>query len=64
MDWDAQTLERCRALVAAHGGVRDGWVPLLVRFTHEDKAAKGLRAFRDPDAPRQVPVAFQSSPPS
>ncbi|MBL8702681.1 MAG: SUMF1/EgtB/PvdO family nonheme iron enzyme [Alphaproteobacteria bacterium] len=58
MTWSAPTVERCRELAAAHAGLRAGWIPLLVRFTHEDKAAKGLRAFRDPDAPRQVPVHF------
>ncbi|MBM3522334.1 MAG: hypothetical protein FJX57_05200, partial [Alphaproteobacteria bacterium] len=58
MAWSAALLAECRALLTALDEGEAGYIPPLVRFTHEDKAAKGLRRFEDPNAPKQPPVHF------
>lgn len=50
-------------LFALPGGtvtsLAEGYIPLLVNFTHEDKAAKGLRKLQDQTAP-EPPVYFSA----
>ncbi|NPD65247.1 SUMF1/EgtB/PvdO family nonheme iron enzyme [Lichenicola cladoniae] len=41
----------CRTLIARFGA-RKTYLPLLVNYTHEDRAAKGLRTIADPSAAR------------
>ena len=47
---------------ATGGGVHDAAIlPLLARFTHEDKEAKGLRAFSGEAAGPRRPVHFTAA---
>ncbi|WP_176083736.1 SUMF1/EgtB/PvdO family nonheme iron enzyme [Martelella sp. HB161492] len=43
------------------GGGREAMLPLLAGFTHEDKEAKGLRAFREDDAGPRRPVHYTAA---
>ncbi len=39
-------------------GIRDGFIPRLVTYTAEDRAAKGLRSFRDQKGESHPPLHF------